>query len=59
MIHEVLAIRHVHFEDLGSLELVLGERGGPPGEVPFNSLWGRRMANLGVLGACGPRLRSM
>src|SRR5580698_8717129 len=29
MIHEVLAIRHVHFEDLGSLELVLGERGRP------------------------------
>ncbi|MFT4063267.1 glutamine amidotransferase [Paraburkholderia sp.] len=29
MNHEVLAIRHVHFEDLGSLELVLGERGRP------------------------------
>jgi GMP synthase (glutamine-hydrolysing) len=29
MNHEVLAIRHVHFEDLGSLELVLGERGWP------------------------------
>src|SRR6201995_357541 len=29
MNHEVLAIRHVHFEDLGSLELVLGERGCP------------------------------
>ncbi|MDR5737103.1 MULTISPECIES: glutamine amidotransferase [unclassified Caballeronia] len=27
MKHEVLAIRHVHFEDLGSLELVLGDRG--------------------------------
>jgi GMP synthase (glutamine-hydrolysing) len=27
MKHEVLAIRHVHFEDLGCLELVLGERG--------------------------------
>lgn len=26
---EVLAIRHVHFEDLGSLELVLGERSRP------------------------------
>lgn len=36
--------------------LVLGERGGPPGKVPWNSLWGRRMANLGVLGACGLRL---
>jgi GMP synthase (glutamine-hydrolysing) len=29
MNREVLAIRHVHFEDLGSLELVLGERGRP------------------------------
>jgi GMP synthase (glutamine-hydrolysing) len=29
MNQEVLAIRHVHFEDLGSLELVLGERGRP------------------------------
>jgi GMP synthase (glutamine-hydrolysing) len=29
MNHEVLAIRHVHFEDLGSLELVLGERSRP------------------------------
>ncbi|MBP0591127.1 glutamine amidotransferase [Paraburkholderia sp. LEh10] len=29
MNHEVLAIRHVHFEDLGSLERVLGERGRP------------------------------
>lgn len=29
MNREVLAIRHVHFEDLGSLELVLGERGCP------------------------------
>ncbi len=29
MNHEVLAIRHVHFEDLGNLELVLGERGRP------------------------------
>lgn len=29
MHHEVLAIRHVHFEDLGSLERVLGERGRP------------------------------
>jgi GMP synthase (glutamine-hydrolysing) len=29
MIHEVLAIRHVHFEDLGSLERVLGERSRP------------------------------
>ncbi len=29
MRHEVLAIRHVHFEDLGSLERVLGERGLP------------------------------
>ncbi len=29
MLHEVLAIRHVHFEDLGSLERVLGERGRP------------------------------
>uniref|UniRef100_E1T3V2 Glutamine amidotransferase class-I n=1 Tax=Burkholderia sp. (strain CCGE1003) TaxID=640512 RepID=E1T3V2_BURSG len=29
MHQEVLAIRHVHFEDLGSLELVLGERGRP------------------------------
>jgi GMP synthase (glutamine-hydrolysing) len=29
MNHEVLAIRHVHFEDLGSLELVLGDRGRP------------------------------
>src|ERR1700756_838947 len=29
MNREVLAIRHVHFEDLGSLELVLGERGWP------------------------------
>jgi GMP synthase (glutamine-hydrolysing) len=29
MNHEVLAIRHVHFEDLGSLELVLGTRGRP------------------------------
>lgn len=27
MKREVLAIRHVHFEDLGSLELVLGDRG--------------------------------
>jgi GMP synthase (glutamine-hydrolysing) len=27
MNHEVLAIRHVHFEDLGSLERVLGDRG--------------------------------
>jgi GMP synthase (glutamine-hydrolysing) len=27
MKHEVLAIRHVYFEDLGSLELVLGDRG--------------------------------
>jgi GMP synthase (glutamine-hydrolysing) len=27
MKQEVLAIRHVHFEDLGCLELVLGERG--------------------------------
>jgi GMP synthase (glutamine-hydrolysing) len=27
MKQEALAIRHVHFEDLGSLELVLGERG--------------------------------
>lgn len=24
---EVVAIRHVHFEDLGSFEQVLGERG--------------------------------
>ncbi|MEM5384606.1 glutamine amidotransferase [Paraburkholderia phymatum] len=29
MNHEVLAIRHVHFEDLGSLERVLGDRGRP------------------------------
>src|ERR1700749_1363210 len=29
MNREVLAIRHVHFEDLGSLGLVLGERGRP------------------------------
>lgn len=29
MHREVLAIRHVHFEDLGSLERVLGERGCP------------------------------
>ncbi len=29
MNREVLAIRHVHFEDLGSLELVLGTRGRP------------------------------
>jgi len=29
MNHEVLAIRHVHFEDLGSLERVLGDRGWP------------------------------
>src|ERR1700744_1807531 len=29
MNREVLAIRHVHFEDLGSLELELGERGRP------------------------------
>jgi len=29
MNYEVLAIRHVHFEDLGSLERVLGERGRP------------------------------
>jgi GMP synthase (glutamine-hydrolysing) len=29
MSHEVLAIRHVYFEDLGSLELVLGERSCP------------------------------
>ena len=29
MNREVLAIRHVHFEDLGSLERVLGERGRP------------------------------
>lgn len=29
MNREVLAVRHVHFEDLGSLELVLGERGCP------------------------------
>ncbi len=29
MKHEVLAIRHVYFEDLGSLELVLGDRGLP------------------------------
>lgn len=29
MNREVLAIRHVYFEDLGSLELVLGERGRP------------------------------
>ncbi|PXW29687.1 glutamine amidotransferase [Paraburkholderia caballeronis] len=29
MNREVLAIRHVHFEDLGSLEKVLGERGRP------------------------------
>ncbi|WP_027799174.1 glutamine amidotransferase [Paraburkholderia dilworthii] len=29
MNQEVLAIRHVHFEDLGNLELVLGERGRP------------------------------
>ena len=29
MNQEVLAIRHVHFEDLGSLERVLGERGRP------------------------------
>jgi GMP synthase (glutamine-hydrolysing) len=29
MNQEVLAIRHVYFEDLGSLELVLGERGRP------------------------------
>ncbi|CDY76700.1 GMP synthase-Glutamine amidotransferase domain [Caballeronia glathei] len=27
MKHEVLAIRHVYFEDLGNLELVLGDRG--------------------------------
>src|SRR5471030_3244727 len=27
MKREVLAIRHVYFEDLGSLELVLGDRG--------------------------------
>src|ERR1700761_7407365 len=27
MNHEVLAIRHVHFEELGSLERVLGDRG--------------------------------
>jgi GMP synthase (glutamine-hydrolysing) len=27
MNHEVLAIRHVHFEDLGSFERVLGDRG--------------------------------
>ncbi|WP_153099011.1 glutamine amidotransferase [Paraburkholderia hayleyella] len=29
MNHEALAIRHVHFEDLGSFERVLGERGWP------------------------------
>jgi len=29
MNREVLAIRHVHFEDLGSFEKVLGERGRP------------------------------
>ena len=29
MNQEVLAIRHVHFEDLGSLERVLGERSRP------------------------------
>ncbi|NPT40874.1 glutamine amidotransferase [Paraburkholderia sp. 1N] len=29
MNREVLAIRHVHFEDLGSFELELGERGRP------------------------------
>jgi GMP synthase (glutamine-hydrolysing) len=29
MNREVLAVRHVHFEDLGSLEMVLGERGCP------------------------------
>lgn len=29
MNHEALAIRHVHFEDLGSLERVLGDRGRP------------------------------
>jgi GMP synthase (glutamine-hydrolysing) len=29
MNHEVLAVRHVHFEDLGSLERVLGDRGWP------------------------------
>ncbi|HTH61829.1 MAG TPA: glutamine amidotransferase [Paraburkholderia sp.] len=29
MNREVLAIRHVHFEDLGSFERVLGERGRP------------------------------
>ncbi|WJF90325.1 glutamine amidotransferase [Paraburkholderia bonniea] len=29
MNHEALAVRHVHFEDLGSLERVLGERGWP------------------------------
>jgi GMP synthase (glutamine-hydrolysing) len=30
MNREALAIRHVYFEDLGSLERVLGERGVAP-----------------------------
>ncbi len=47
---EVVAIRHVHFEDLGSFERVLGERGRRVRYVDVGT------SRVEVLDACGPSL---
>ncbi|NBI48044.1 glutamine amidotransferase [Burkholderia sp. ISTR5] len=47
---EVVAIRHVHFEDLGSFERVLGQRGRRVRYVDVGT------SRVEVLDACGPSL---